>query len=70
MCTISVEVNEKVLRKVNPNLDSSAALHQWVQQLVDLHTQEMLANSDDETMDLETARQMVLDAVREEYARP
>lgn len=49
MCTVSVEVNEKVLRGVNPNLDSSAALRQWVQQLVNYHTQMMVDDNDDMT---------------------
>ncbi len=70
MCSITVKVNEEILRKVNPNLNSTAAISQWVQQLVDLHTQEMTEFIDDEYMDIETARNIVLEAVREEYARP
>ncbi len=70
MCSITVKVNEEILRRVNPNLNSTAAISQWVQQLVDLHTQEMTEFIDDEYMDIETARNIVLEAVREEYARP
>ena len=44
MCTVSVEIDEVVLRGINPNLDSTAALRRWAQQLIDLHTQEMLAD--------------------------
>ena len=44
MCTVSVEIDEVVLLGINPNLDSTAALRRWAQQLIDLHTQEMLAD--------------------------
>ena len=57
MCTVSVEVNEKVLRGVNPNLDSSAALRQWVQQLVNYHTQ-MLVDDPDDAVDMKFSRDM------------
>lgn len=49
MCTISVEVNEKMLRSLNPNLDSTAAISQWVQQLVNYHTQLMVDNNGEAT---------------------
>ena len=57
MCTVSVEVNEKVLRGINPNLGSSAALRQWVQQLVNYHTQMMVDDSDD-AADMKFSRDM------------
>lgn len=57
MCTVSVEVNEKVLRGVNPNLDSSAALRQWVQQLVNYHTQ-MMVDDNDDAVDMKFSRDM------------
>lgn len=60
MCTVSVEVNEKVLRGVNPNLDSSAALRQWVQQLVNYHTQLMVDDNED-TVDMKFSRDMTPD---------
>ena len=49
MCTVSVEVNEKMLRGLNPNLDSMAAISQWVQQLVNYHTQLMVDNNGEAT---------------------
>ena len=69
MCTVSVNVDEKVLRKVNPNLNSTAAICLWVQQLVDFQTQEMLME-DNETISIEEARAMTHAAIREEYAKP
>lgn len=57
MCTVSVEVNEKVLRGVNPNLDSSAALRHWVQQLVNYHTQ-MMVDDNNDAVDMKFSRDM------------
>lgn len=68
MCTVSVKVDEAVLRDMMPELDSIAAIRLWVQNLVDLHVHELVAE-EDATMDLETAREMTLRAVREEYAK-
>ena len=96
MCTVSVKINEAVLREVLPELENSAAIRRWAQLLIDQHidalTKEfamqhdltpeglygiiaddinaVYAADDHETVDLETARQMTLDVVREEYARP
>ena len=69
MCTISIDVDEKVLRQANPNLDNIVTIRQWAQRLVDLSTKEMLGE-DTETMDIEAARAMVHEAIREEYAMP
>ena len=69
MCTVSVKVDETVLREMMPELDSAAAIRLWVQHLVDAHVQELVAE-EDATIDLETAREMLLAAVREEYAKP
>lgn len=43
MCTVSVKVNEDVLRGYNPELSSAAAISEWVQQLVDTRLAEMKA---------------------------
>ena len=68
MCTVSVKVDEAVLRDMMPELDSIAAIRLWVQNLVDLHVQELVAE-EDATMDLETAREMTLRVVRDESAK-
>lgn len=43
MCTVSVKVNEDVLRGYNPELSSTAAISEWVQELIDTHMAEMKA---------------------------
>ena len=68
MCTVTVKVNEKALRGYRPELSSVAAISNWVQELVDLHLQQM-AFEEDEVVDLETARALTHAAIREEYAK-
>ena len=92
MCTVSIKIDEAVLRDVLPELNSTAAIGRWAQLLIDQHinaltkeyARQQVATPDelynglepdfiyayDETINLEAARAMVLDAVREEYARP
>lgn len=69
MCTVTVRIDEEVLRGVNPSLSDMAAIRRWAQELIDLRIQQM-EFGDAETMSIEEAREMTLAAVREEYARP
>ena len=69
MCSITVNIDEKVLQDLRPDLDNSSAIRQWVQELIDLHIQQMELE-DTETMSLEEARAILHKTVREEYARP
>ena len=69
MCTVTVNIDEEVLRGVNPNLSDMAAIRRWAQELIDLRIQQM-EFGDIETMSIEEAREMTLAAVREEYAQP
>ena len=68
MCKVSVNVDEAVLRGMRPDLDSAAAIRLWAQERIDLRIHQMELE-DTETVDLETARQMLLASVREEYAK-
>lgn len=67
MCTVTVDIDEKALRGVNPNLSDMAAIRNWAQWLIDYRIKEMLSE-DTETMDIEEARAMVHAAIHEEYA--
>ena len=69
MCTVTVNVDEVMLREMNPNLSDRTAIRKWVQELIDLRIQQ-LEFEDTETMSIEEAREMTLAAVREEYSRP
>ena len=68
MCTISINIDEAILRSVRPELNTTAAIRLWVQNLVDSHLQQM-EFEDTETMSIEEACEMTLAAVREEYAK-
>ena len=35
MCTVTIDIDEKTLRNVNPNLSDMVALRKWAQKLVD-----------------------------------
>lgn len=67
MCTVTIDVDEKTLRDVDPNLFDVAAIRRWVQELVDLRIQQMELE-DDETMDLEDARAILHETIRKVYA--
>ena len=69
MCMISINVDEAALRDMRPELDSTAAIRNWVQELVNLRIRQMVME-DEETMSIEEARAMTLAAIREEYAKP
>ena len=69
MCTVTINVDEAMLKEMNPNLSDQAAIRRWVQELIDLRIQQM-EFEDTETMSIEEARAMTIAAVRKEYARP
>ena len=69
MCTVTINVDEAMLKEMNPNLSDKAAIRRWVQELIDLRIQQM-EFEDTETMSVEEARAMTIAAVRKEYARP
>ena len=68
MCMVSINVDEAALRDMRPELDSTAAIRNWAQELINLRIQQMELE-DTETMSIEDAREMTLAAVREEYAK-
>ena len=69
MCTVSINIDEVAIRDVLPDLNTTAAIRSWVQELIDSRLRQMQLE-DEETMDVEEVRAMVLETVRKEYARP
>lgn len=69
MCTVSIDIDEAVIRDLRPELDTTAAIRLWAQELINLRLQQ-LRIEDEETMSVEDARNMVLETVRKEYAKP
>ena len=43
MCTVNIKVNEAVLRNIRPELTTTSAIRQWVQQQIDLRIQQIAA---------------------------
>ena len=67
MCMVSINVDEAALRDMRPELDSTAAIRNWAQELINLRIQQMkLENT--ETMSIEDARAATRQAVSREYA--
>ena len=69
MCMISINVDEAALRDMRPELNSTDAIRNWSQELVNLRILQMELE-DTETMSIEEARAIVHAAIREEYAKP
>ena len=69
MCTVSIDIDEAVIRDLRPELDTTAAIRLWAQELINSRLQQ-LRMEDEETMDVEEVRAMVHETVRKEYARP
>ena len=68
MCMVSINIDEAALRDMRPELDSTAAISLWAQELVD-HRMQQMRMEDEETMSIEEARAMVHAAIHEEYAK-
>ena len=65
MCTVSVNVNEDVIREVLPQLENTAAIRKWAQMLIDARLRE-LAAEDGGSKDMETDRKFYRDMSVEE----
>ena len=53
MCTVSINIDENELRGYNPQLVGSAAISQWVQELVDARLKEMHAIHNQEFVEVD-----------------
>lgn len=66
MCMVSINIDEAALRDMRPDLDTTAAIRLWAQELVD-HRMQQMRIEDEETMSIDDALEMTLAAVREEW---
>ena len=46
MCTVTINVDEAMLREVNPSLSDKAAIRRWAQELIDLRIREYALRQD------------------------
>ena len=78
MCLISINVDEAALRDMRPDLNTTAAIRLWAQELIDLRIRQMRAEEeetmmdckDSEFIDVESMREDLHKMVREVYAQP
>ena len=66
MCTVSVKVDEEVLRGVFPELESASDIRQWAQKLIDARLCEI--EKDAANMTVEELYTAIEQDVREVYA--
>ena len=69
MCTVTINIDEARMRQIDPSLTSRESIGKWLQNRVDLMIEEIVAK-EVETMDLETARTLLHQMVKEVYSRP
>ena len=67
MCTVNIKVDDVLVRRINPGLSCRESINKWLQGLVNAMIEEMAA---EDTVDLETAREMLHQTIREVYAEP
>ena len=65
MCTVNIKVDDVLVRRINPGLSSRESINKWLQGQVNAMIEEMAAV---DTVDLETAREMLHQTIREVYA--
>ena len=63
MCTVSIDIDEAVIRDLLPELDTTAAIRLWAQELVDSRVHQMRLE-DEETMSVEELRAMLHETVK------
>ena len=67
MCTVNIKVDDALVRRINPGLSSRESINKWLQGQVNAMIEERAA---EDTVDLETAREMLHQTIREVYAEP
>ena len=67
MCTVSVKVNEALLRGMRPELNSTAAIRQWAQQQIDLRIQQMEARLQSTAQQGNNGCTQYIDALKGDY---
>ena len=65
MCTVNIKVDDALVCRINPGLSSRESINKWLQEQVNAMIEEMAA---EDTVDLETAREMLHQTIREVYA--
>ena len=63
MCTVTVDIDEKALRGVNPNLSDMAAIRKWAQALINARIQEMVRDEESYALERDMTPEELFDVV-------
>ena len=63
MCTVTVDIDEKALRGVNPNLSDMAAIRKWAQALINARIQEMVRDEKSYALERDMTPEELFDVV-------
>ena len=66
MCTVSVKVDEDMLRGLLPELENTAAIRRWAQQLIDLHIQQIRVEKGREALNREATKEDLWHAIEQD----
>jgi hypothetical protein len=53
MCRVNINIDEATVRGINPHLNTTAAIRQWAQEIVDARLKEMKAISNQEFVEVD-----------------
>ncbi|MBR5910878.1 MAG: hypothetical protein IKZ55_02750 [Bacteroidales bacterium] len=65
MCTVSINIDEAAMRRINPLLTSRESISRWLQHQVDLMVEDMILD-DHETTGLDASDMLLHDVTVEE----
>ena len=66
MCMVSINVDEAALRDMRPELDTTAAIRLWAQELVDLRMQQMRAERERNTSIRDASQENLWHAIEQD----
>lgn len=69
MCTVSIKVDDAVVRRINPGLESRESINKWLQGQVNAMLEEMASEGSATDMSVEELYSTIEQDVREIYAK-
>ena len=66
MCMVTVNIDEAALRDMRPELDSTAAIRLWAQELVDARIQQMRTESERKALQSEATQEDLWHAIEQD----
>ena len=66
MCTVSINIDEAALRDLRPELDSTAAIRLWAQELIDTSMRQMRMERERKTLQSEATQEDLWHAIEQD----